>query len=287
MKTRKCIVLLFLFVTLITIASCKDSSTPTNNNECVKVVGTIENNACNITDTTSYTYNYSGCDGRAMTVTVVPSMACNAVSQTTIVVGSVLGGPPGWNILKLDTQRIAAWTVPNSGDNITTIANKYGLTVETIITNCSNDFYVYTTVNGTCLPLAILTLPKGHNLPEYLTSYGDVKPFCNFGNDSEIQFATPVYDIYGSNSTVPLQGVYFPITDHFQVGFTATDFTPPSQVNQELNVGFAFSKSTGNTVTWLLQATKQSPGNALDMVILYTSSDFVCGETDWQLGGLL
>lgn len=210
-----------------------------------------------------------------VSVTVVPSMACDAVSETVINMGPVLGGGNGYT-LKLDQERIAARTVSDAGESITTIANKYGLTVESIKTTYNSG--VPTTVNGAYINVAILDIPQGHTLSEYLTSYGELKPFCTFGNDPKIQFATPVYDVYGLNSTVTTG--YVSTTDQFQVWFTTTSITP--QFNQPLNVSLEFSYSTGNTLTWLLETTKKSPGNALDMVMLYTSSGFTCRETDWQ-----
>jgi hypothetical protein len=274
MKIRRYIVYsLLCLIMLVASASCKDSSS--NNSDCIKVSGNIVNYACNITDTTSYVYNYASCAGYNVSVTVVPSMACDAVSETVINMGPVLGGGNGYT-LKLDQERIAAWTVSDAGESITTIANKYGLTVESIKTTYNSG--VPTTVNGAYITIAILDIPQGHTLSEYLTSYGETKPFCTFGNDPKIQFATPVYDVYGLNSTVTTG--YVSITDQFQVWFTTTSITP--QFNQPLNVGLEFSYSTGNTLTWLLETTKKSPGNALDMVMLYTSSGFSCGETDWQ-----
>lgn len=270
MKIKRYAICSLLCMLMLTIVSCKDTST--NNNACIKVSGNIENKACTITDTTSYVYNYFSCAGYHVSVTVVPSMACTAISQTVINTQPI--GEGGYT-LKLDTGRIAAWTVPGAGEDITTIANKYGLIVES--TKITYNSGVPTTVNGAYITVAILDIPQGHTLSEYLTSYGETKPFCTFGNDPEIQFATPVFDYYGNGG---IQAGYVPITDQFQVWFTTTGITP--QFNQALNVGLEFSYSTGNTVTWLLQTTKQSPGNALDMVMLYTSSGFICGETDWQ-----
>ncbi|MGC8901661.1 MAG: hypothetical protein ACP5OF_09425 [bacterium] len=258
MKINNYVIYLFASLTILAVTSCKDSSK----------------------NTTSYVYNYLSCDGRTMSVTVVPSTACNAVSETAITVGSTLGGGVESGSLKLDLERIAAWTVPGTGENITTIASRYGLTVESVKTIYNSGVPV--TVSGAYITVAILDIPHGHSISEYLTNYGQSKPSCSsassFGNDSEIQFATPVFDYYGNDG---IQNGYVPITDQFQVWFKTTSGITP-QFNQALNVGLRFSYSTGDTVTWLLQTTKQSPGNALEMVMLYTSSGFICGETDWQ-----